>query len=170
MGGRRGPSATNTGSFGPPTGGMEARILRNGSLPFGRVSVGRRVACIGAGNTAIDVVTAARRLGAEAVYLIYRRSEQEMPAFQYEYNLAKKDGVNFLWQTQPVRILGSGGGISACLHTQAFRRPVGPPSRKSRIRAIASGHSQGAHKFTGQAERNQPSPLSTAQPSRGDAR
>ena len=79
------------------------------SQPFSQVAIGRRIACIGAGNTAIDVVTAARRLGAEAVYLVYRRSEQEMPAFKYEYDLAKKDGVVFLWQTQPVRILGFGG-------------------------------------------------------------
>jgi len=90
------------------------------SQPFSRVAIGRRVACIGAGNTAIDVVTAARRLGAEAVHLVYRRSEQEMPAFRYEYDLAKKDGVNFLWQTQPVRILGSGGVVTGleCLHTR----------------------------------------------------
>ncbi|HEX2714786.1 MAG TPA: FAD-dependent oxidoreductase, partial [Candidatus Acidoferrales bacterium] len=65
--------------------------------PFGHIEVGRRVACIGAGNTAIDVVTAARRLGAESVYLVYRRSEQEMPAFKYEYELARDDGVIFLW-------------------------------------------------------------------------
>ena len=89
-------------------------------LPFSQVVVGRRVACIGAGNTAIDVVTAARRLGAEAVYLIYRRSEHEMPAFRYEYELAKKDGVNFLWQTQPVRILGTAGVVKGieCIRTQ----------------------------------------------------
>ena len=90
------------------------------SQPFSRVSVGRRVACIGAGNTAIDVVTAARRLGAESVYLVYRRSEQEMPAFRYEYELAKNDGVSFLWQTQPVRILGSGGMVTGleCVRTR----------------------------------------------------
>ena len=61
--------------------------------PFAQLTVGRRVACIGAGNTAIDVVTAAKRLGAEIVHLIYRRGEQEMPAFRYEYELAKRDGV-----------------------------------------------------------------------------
>jgi len=89
-------------------------------LPFGQVKIGRRIACIGAGNTAIDVVTAARRLGAEQVYLIYRRGEQEMPAFRYEYELAKSDGVTFLWQTQPVRILGEAGvttGIE-CVRTR----------------------------------------------------
>jgi dihydropyrimidine dehydrogenase (NAD+) subunit PreT len=103
-------------------------IERTKVLPFAQVSVGRRIACIGAGNTAIDVVTAARRLSAEAVYLIYRRSEQEMPAFRYEYDLAKKDGVNFLWQTQPVRILGSGGVVTGprmCAHPAGRARCAG---------------------------------------------
>lgn len=88
---------------------------------FHEVEVGRRVACIGAGNTAIDVVTAARRLGAETVHLIYRRSEKEMPAFRYEYDLAKLDGVTFHWNTQPVRILGEGGKVAGieCVQTRA---------------------------------------------------
>ena len=95
-------------------------IERTKVLPFAEVSVGRRVACIGAGNTAIDVVTAARRLGAEIVHLIYRWSEHEMSAFRYEYELAKKDGVNFLWQTQPVRILGANGVVTGleCVRTR----------------------------------------------------
>ena len=99
------------------------------SQPFSRVAIGRRVACIGAGNTAIDVVTAARRLGAEAVYLVYRRSEQEMPAFRYEYELAKKDGVNFLWQTQPVRILGSGGVVTGL---ECVRTRLGEPDERGK--------------------------------------
>ena len=99
------------------------------SQPFSRVAIGRRVACIGAGNTAIDVVTAARRLGAEAVYLVYRRSEQEMPAFRYEYELAKKDGVNFLWQTQPVRILGSGGVVTGL---ECVRTRLGEPDARGK--------------------------------------
>jgi dihydropyrimidine dehydrogenase (NAD+) subunit PreT len=74
--------------------------------PFAQLSIGRRIACIGAGNTAIDVVTAAKRLGAEVVHLIYRRGEQDMPAFRYEYDLAKLDGVNFHWHAQPIRIIG----------------------------------------------------------------
>ena len=86
-------------------------IAQTKTKPLHEVGVGRRVACIGAGNTAIDVVTAARRLGAETVYLVYRRSEREMSAFPYEYDLAKKDGVVFLWQTQPVRILGQEGAV-----------------------------------------------------------
>jgi glutamate synthase (NADPH/NADH) small chain len=98
-------------------------------LPFSQVVVGRRVACIGAGNTAIDVVTAARRLGAETVYLIYRRSEQEMPAFRYEYELAKKDGVTFLWQAQPVRILGSGGVVTGI---ECVRTRLGAPDTRGK--------------------------------------
>jgi dihydropyrimidine dehydrogenase (NAD+) subunit PreT len=88
--------------------------------PFAQVEVGRRVACIGAGNTAIDVVTAAKRLGAEFVHLVYRRGESEMPAFRYEYDLAKLDGVIFHWHSQPIRIFGEGGKVAGieCVHTQ----------------------------------------------------
>jgi glutamate synthase (NADPH/NADH) small chain len=99
------------------------------SQPFSRVVIGRRMACIGAGNTAIDVVTAARRLGADPVYLIYRRSEQEMPAFRYEYELAKKDGVTFLWQTQPVRIAGSGGTVTGI---ECVRTRLGKPDERGK--------------------------------------
>jgi dihydropyrimidine dehydrogenase (NAD+) subunit PreT len=98
-------------------------------LPFAKVTVGRRVACIGAGNTAIDVVTAARRLGAEMVHLIYRRSEKEMSAFHYEYELAKTDGVNFLWQTQPVRVIGSSGVVTAL---ECVRTRMGAPDTRDR--------------------------------------
>jgi len=97
--------------------------------PFHEVEIGRRIACIGAGNTAIDVVTAARRLGAEIVYLIYRRGEHEMPAFGYEYQLAKQDGVSFLWQTQPVRILGEKGLVTGL---ECVRTHLGLPDEKGR--------------------------------------
>ncbi len=109
-------------------GAMEF-IERTKAQPFERVEVGRRVACIGAGNTAIDVVTAARRLGAGFVYLIYRRSEQEMPAFKYEYQLAKDDGVSFLWQTLPLCVLGHNGAVTGleCLRTR-----LGEPDARGR--------------------------------------
>ncbi|MGH9685439.1 MAG: NAD(P)-dependent oxidoreductase [Candidatus Acidiferrales bacterium] len=98
---------------------------------FSEAEVGRRVACVGAGNTAIDVVTAAKRLGAEVVHLIYRRGEQEMPAFAYEYELAKLDGVTFHWFTQPVRILGDGDRVVAieCVRTRTEKRGDGGKSR-----------------------------------------
>ena len=74
--------------------------------------IGENVLVIGAGNTAIDVATAAVRLGAAAVTIVYRRSEKEMPAFKYEYNLAKADAVKFLWYTAPQRIVGANGKVS----------------------------------------------------------
>jgi glutamate synthase (NADPH/NADH) small chain len=62
------------------------------------------VVVVGAGNTAIDAANAARRLGAEPVYLLYRRSENDISAFDFEYEHAKQEGVQFLWRRQPVAI------------------------------------------------------------------
>jgi glutamate synthase (NADPH/NADH) small chain len=62
------------------------------------------VVVVGAGNTAIDAANAARRLGADTVYMLYRRSENEMSAFEFEYEHAKQEGVQFLWRRQPVAI------------------------------------------------------------------
>jgi dihydropyrimidine dehydrogenase (NAD+) subunit PreT len=109
-------------------GAMEF-IERTKVQPFAQVSIGKRIACIGAGNTAIDVVTAARRLGAETVYLIYRRSEKEMSAFPYEHELAKNDEVIFQWQTQPVRILGDSGAVTGL---ECIRTELGAPDARGR--------------------------------------
>jgi dihydropyrimidine dehydrogenase (NAD+) subunit PreT len=100
--------------------GAIAFIERTKREPFAQIDVGQRVAVIGAGNTAIDAVTAARRLGAESVYLIYRRGEDSMPAFKYECELAKRDGVIFLWHTQPLAIVGCDGAVTGltCARTQ----------------------------------------------------
>lgn len=104
-------------------------VAKTKSHPLHEVEIGARVACIGAGNTAIDVVTAARRLGADTVYLIYRRGEPEMPAFAYEYQLAKQDAVVFLWQTQPVRVIGSNGAV---IGIECMRTKLGPPDDRGR--------------------------------------
>ena len=85
------------------------------SRSLSEMQIARRIAVIGGGNTAIDVVTAARRLGAEEVYMIYRRGPEEMSAFDYEYDLAKKDMVKFVWQALPVRIIDDGHGSVAAL-------------------------------------------------------
>jgi glutamate synthase (NADPH/NADH) small chain len=62
------------------------------------------VVVVGAGNTAIDAANAARRLGAETVYMLYRRSERDISAFDFEYEHAKQEGVQFLWRRMPVAI------------------------------------------------------------------
>lgn len=69
-------------------------------------SIGKKVAVIGGGNTAIDAARTALRLGAERVYIIYRRTEKEMPAHRMEIKEAKEEGVEFLFLTNPVKYIG----------------------------------------------------------------
>jgi dihydropyrimidine dehydrogenase (NAD+) subunit PreT len=76
--------------------------------PYGETRVGRRVAVVGAGNTAIDAVTQAKRLGAEWATIVYRRGPADMSSFHYEQELAKTDGCEFRFQCRPTRILGNG--------------------------------------------------------------
>ncbi len=71
--------------------------------PLGR---SRSTVVIGGGNTAIDAVTQSKRLGAEKVIFAYRRGPGEMSAYEHEYELAKSDGVEFLWHAVPTAILG----------------------------------------------------------------
>ena len=72
--------------------------------------LGKKVAVIGAGNTAIDAATNSVRLGADNVKILYRRTREEMTAYNFEYDFAKQDGVEFRWLTAPVRILGDAHG------------------------------------------------------------
>ena len=72
------------------------------------IRIGKEVAVIGGGNTAMDAVRTAKRLGAENAYLIYRRSRQEMPAREEEIHHAEQEGIEFLLLTNPTRILGDG--------------------------------------------------------------
>jgi dihydropyrimidine dehydrogenase (NAD+) subunit PreT len=69
------------------------------------VEIGLVVVVIGGGNTAIDAANAALRLGAEGVHIFYRRTENEMPAFSFEYENARREGVQFHWLAQPLEIL-----------------------------------------------------------------
>jgi dihydropyrimidine dehydrogenase (NAD+) subunit PreT len=72
------------------------------------VPIGKTVAVIGGGNTAIDAVTQAKRLGAEKAILVYRRTEKDAPAYDYEIELAKSDAIEFAWQHTPIEVLGNG--------------------------------------------------------------
>lgn len=70
------------------------------------VDVGSRVAVIGGGNTAIDVAREALRLGAVEVTLYYRRTENEMPAYDHEIEEAREEGVHYQFLTNPIRFIG----------------------------------------------------------------
>jgi glutamate synthase (NADPH/NADH) small chain len=98
---------------------------------FRRVDVGRTIVVIGGGNTSVDAATQAKRLGADNVLVIYRRGPEEVPAYEYEYELAKSDGATYVFYAVPVRFLGN-GALSAveCLRTEVVaeggRRAVRP--------------------------------------------
>jgi dihydropyrimidine dehydrogenase (NAD+) subunit PreT len=114
-------------------------IFQTHTKPFAECEVGKDVLVIGGGNTAIDVATAAKRLGAERVTIAYRRGEDAMPAFAYEYELAKADGIHFEWFAQPVRILGDHG---AALGVEFVRtEPEDPRSRQGKLRPVAGSNS-----------------------------
>jgi dihydropyrimidine dehydrogenase (NAD+) subunit PreT len=82
------------------------------------VPLGKTVAVIGAGNTAIDAVTQAKRLGAKKVVMVYRRTERDASAYAYEMELARKDGIEFAWQAAPVGILTGENGSRLSLRCE----------------------------------------------------
>lgn len=90
--------------------------------PYRETRIGRRVVVVGAGNTAIDAATQAKRLGAEQVTIVYRRGVEDMSAYDYEYELAKKDGCEFRFNTVPKRVVG--GNTVAGL--ECVRSELGP--------------------------------------------
>jgi glutamate synthase (NADPH/NADH) small chain len=67
-------------------------------------SLSGTVLVVGAGNTAIDAASAARRLGADDVIMVYRRGEQDISAFDFEYEHAKQEGIKFIWHRLPTAI------------------------------------------------------------------
>lgn len=74
------------------------------------VYVGKKAAIVGAGNVAMDAARTAKRLGAEKVYIVYRRSEEEMPARKEEIGHAKEEGIELRLLNNPTRILGDEKG------------------------------------------------------------
>jgi glutamate synthase (NADPH/NADH) small chain len=98
------------------------------------VRLGPAVAVIGGGNTAIDAVRTARRLGAERTLLIYRRSRQEMPAREEEVAHAEEEGVELLFLTNPVRILGNEQGAVSGIECQAME--LDAPDQSGRRRPV----------------------------------
>ncbi|MGK7311722.1 MAG: FAD-dependent oxidoreductase [Candidatus Longimicrobiales bacterium M2_2A_002] len=96
------------------------------------LEVGRRVAVIGGGNTAIDCARAARRLGA-SVDVLYRRTEGEMPAIPDEVEEAREEGVLFRFQRNPVRVVTEGGRMTALEH---IAMEQGEPDASGRARPV----------------------------------
>ena len=95
---------------------------------------GKNVAVIGGGNTAMDSVRTARRLGADKVMLIYRRSEVEMPARLEEIHHAKEEGIEFMTLHNPVEYLADDKGRVRAMRVQ--RMELGEPDEKGRRKPV----------------------------------
>ena len=98
------------------------------------VRVGKRVAVIGAGNTAMDAVRTSLRMGAEEAMIVYRRSDKEMSARVEEYHHAIEEGVKFHWLTNPLEIIDDGSGWVSGLKCQKMK--LGEPDASGRARPI----------------------------------
>lgn len=99
------------------------------------VIVSNAVAVVGGGNVAMDAARSAKRLGAEHVYIVYRRTEKEMPARLEEQHHAKEEGIEFLTLTNPVKILDDGAGRVGAM--QCLRMELGEPDASGRRSPIA---------------------------------
>jgi heterodisulfide reductase subunit A len=115
------------------TGVIDAvRFLRE--INLGEKSLpGKKAVVIGGGNVAIDTARVTKRLGAESVTVVYRRSEKEMPAYAEEIAGAKEEGIDFLFLTTPNRILSEKGKVTGfeCLKTK-----LGPADDSGRRRPL----------------------------------
>jgi len=95
---------------------------------------GKLVAVIGGGNTAMDSVRTARRLGADRAMIIYRRSEEEMPARIEEVKHAKEEGIEFMTLHNPVEYIGDTNGRVKQMHVQQMA--LGEPDESGRRRPV----------------------------------
>jgi len=98
------------------------------------IRIGRRVAVIGGGNVAMDAARSALRLGAEQVFIVYRRSREEMPARKEEIENAEEEGVIFKLLTNPTRFIGDGKGWIKQM--ECIRMELGPPDESGRRRPV----------------------------------
>ncbi|MCI8632768.1 MAG: NADPH-dependent glutamate synthase [Lachnospiraceae bacterium] len=94
----------------------------------------RKVAVVGGGNVAMDAARCAKRLGAEEVSIVYRRSETELPARREEVEHAKEEGIQFCMLSNPVRILNDGQGFVGGI--ECIRMELGEPDASGRRRPV----------------------------------
>jgi len=105
------------------------QYIEGSKLLPSRLRVGRNVIVVGAGNTAIDCATIARRMGAERVTMIYRRTENEMTAYPHEYDFIKREGVHFCFLLQPVKLHHESGRVTGL---ECLRIELGAPDATGR--------------------------------------
>ncbi len=99
------------------------------------IYMGKNVVVVGGGNVAMDAARSAKRLGAENVSIVYRRSEEEMPARREEIHHAKEEGIDFKLLCNPTRIIGTEDGWSKSV--ECIRMELGEPDASGRRRPVA---------------------------------
>ncbi len=104
------------------------------------VKVGKRVAVIGGGNVAMDSARCALRLGADKVYIVYRRSEAEMPARREELENAREEGIEFKLLTNPKRFIGNNQGWVVGM--ECYQMELGEPDESGRRRPVVKPGSE----------------------------
>jgi homotetrameric NADPH-dependent glutamate synthase len=104
------------------------------------VGMGKRVAVVGAGNTAMDACRVALRMGAEEVTCVYRRTRRESPARSEELEHAIEEGVQFMWLTAPVEIVGDSSGWATGMRCQKME--LGEPDASGRRRPVPAPGSE----------------------------
>ncbi len=102
---------------------------KDGLEQLKKIPIGNHITVIGAGNTAIDAATIAKRLGAERVTIIYRRSDKEMTAYEFEYDFIKNEGVEFRFLTQPIEVIGMNGKVTGL---KCVKMQLGQPGADGR--------------------------------------
>lgn len=100
----------------------------------------KKVAVVGGGNVAMDAARSAMRLGAEEVYIVYRRSEAELPARAEEVEHAKEEGIIFKLLTNPTEILGNEDGFVSGI--KCVEMELGEPDASGRRRPVVKENSQ----------------------------
>ena len=98
------------------------------------IKIGKIVTVIGGGNVALDSARTAIRLGADKVIIVYRRSEDEMPARREEYHHAKEEGVEFQFLTNPINFIGDEN--ENLIQMECIRMKLGEPDDSGRCRPI----------------------------------
>ncbi|MEG1821595.1 MAG: NADPH-dependent glutamate synthase [Clostridiales bacterium] len=116
---------------------MKAYDFPNTDTP---IKVGKRTAVVGGGNVAMDAARCAKRLGAETTYIVYRRSEVEMPARAEERHHAKEEGVIFKNLNNPIEVLGDENGWVTGL--KCMEMELGEPDESGRRRPMPKPHSE----------------------------
>ena len=104
------------------------------------ITIGKNVAIVGGGNVAMDAARCAKRLGADNVYIVYRRSEEEMPARLEEVHHAKEEGIIFKMLTNPIEVVGNDEGWVTGL--KCVEMELGEPDQSGRRRPVEKKDSE----------------------------